>query len=163
MSKNCKLLRAKTFEKVGQNRFTGHEIETIEKLVECIDSYDKVAHSYVKKILDLQDRLNSAINGQETLQGYIMEKNKEIDRLQAKLNEAEDTIQFADAEVKKLYDKLDYCEDKIKELEDQLKIIETEAYKEFAAKLKCGVPQETGVIRCSDVDSLLKELECEDK
>lgn len=85
MSKNYKLLRAKTFEKVKQNRFTGHEIETIEKLVECIDSYDKVAHSYAKKILDLQDQLNSAINGQETLQKYITKQEKEIERLKTAL------------------------------------------------------------------------------
>lgn len=36
--------------------------------------------------------------------------------------------------------------------------IKSEAYKEFAWKLKCGVPQETGVIRCSDVDNLVKEM-----
>ena len=36
--------------------------------------------------------------------------------------------------------------------------IKTEAYKEFAVRLKCGVPQETGVIRCPDVDNLLKEM-----
>ena len=33
-----------------------------------------------------------------------------------------------------------------------------EAYKEFAVRLKCGVPQETGVIRCSDIDNLVKEM-----
>ena len=36
--------------------------------------------------------------------------------------------------------------------------IKSEAYKEFAERLKCGVPQETGVIRCSDVDDLVKEM-----
>lgn len=36
--------------------------------------------------------------------------------------------------------------------------IKTEAIKEFAVRLKCGVPQETGVIRCSDIDNLVKEL-----
>ena len=36
--------------------------------------------------------------------------------------------------------------------------IKTEAIKEFAVRLKCGVPQETGVIRCSDVDNLVKEM-----
>ena len=36
--------------------------------------------------------------------------------------------------------------------------IKSEAYKEFAVRLKCGVPQETGVIRCSDVDNLVKEM-----
>ena len=38
------------------------------------------------------------------------------------------------------------------------KKFKSEAYKEFARRLKCGVPQETGVIRCSDVDNLSKEL-----
>ena len=33
-----------------------------------------------------------------------------------------------------------------------------EAIKEFARKLKCGVPQETGVIRCADIDNLIKEM-----
>ena len=36
--------------------------------------------------------------------------------------------------------------------------IKSEAVKEFAARLKCGVPQETGVIRCSDIDNLVKEM-----
>lgn len=34
----------------------------------------------------------------------------------------------------------------------------TEAIKEFARKLKCGVPQETGVIRSADIDNLVKEM-----
>ena len=33
-----------------------------------------------------------------------------------------------------------------------------EAIKEFARKLKCGVPQETGVISCADIDNLVKEM-----
>lgn len=37
-------------------------------------------------------------------------------------------------------------------------ILKAEAIKEFAKRLKCGLPQETGVIRCSDVDSLVKEM-----
>ena len=37
--------------------------------------------------------------------------------------------------------------------------IKSEAIKEFAVRLKCGVPQETGVIRCYDIDNLLKEYE----
>lgn len=36
--------------------------------------------------------------------------------------------------------------------------IKSKAVKEFARRLKCGVPQETGVIRCSDVDNLVKEM-----
>ena len=38
------------------------------------------------------------------------------------------------------------------------KIIKSEAIKEFAIKLRCGVPYETGVIRCKDVDELVKEM-----
>ena len=33
-----------------------------------------------------------------------------------------------------------------------------DALKKFAMKVKCGVPQETGVIRCKDVDDTLEEL-----
>ena len=40
--------------------------------------------------------------------------------------------------------------------------IKYEAIKEFAVRLKCGVPQETGVIRCSDIDNLVKEMVGED-
>lgn len=51
----------------------------------------------------------------------------------------------------------------MKEWENLLKaekhsLIKTEAIKEFARRLKCGVPQEYGVIRCSDIDNLVKEM-----
>ena len=39
-----------------------------------------------------------------------------------------------------------------------ISIAKSEAIKEFARKLKCGVPQETGVIHCADVDKLVKEM-----
>lgn len=42
--------------------------------------------------------------------------------------------------------------------EEARDILKVEAYKEFVSRLKCGVPQETGVIRCSDVDKLVKEM-----
>lgn len=38
------------------------------------------------------------------------------------------------------------------------KFTRAEAVKEFAMKLKCGVPQETGIIRCADIDNLVKEM-----
>lgn len=37
-------------------------------------------------------------------------------------------------------------------------LIKSEAVKEFATKLKGGVPQETGVIRCSNINNLVKEM-----
>ena len=45
-----------------------------------------------------------------------------------------------------------------KEKDGAVKQIKSEAYREFALDLKCGVPQETGVIRCADVDNTLSEL-----
>ena len=42
--------------------------------------------------------------------------------------------------------------------EEARDILKVEAYKEFASRLKCGVPQATGVIRCSDVDNRVKEM-----
>ena len=44
-------------------------------------------------------------------------------------------------------------------LRNSAKATRNEAIKEFAERLKCGVPQETGIIRCSDVDNLVKEYE----
>lgn len=42
-----------------------------------------------------------------------------------------------------------------KEVEPEIR---AEAIKEFARELKCGVPQETGIIRCKDIDTLVKEM-----
>lgn len=46
----------------------------------------------------------------------------------------------------------------LEEYDELIADISAEAYKEFARRLKCGVPQEYGVIRCSDIDNLLKEM-----
>ena len=74
------------------------------------------------------------------------------DARQTTANAALDLINHQKAEIEKL-----------KEWENLLKaekhsLIKTEAIKEFAGRLKCGVPQEYGVIRCSDIDSLVKEM-----
>lgn len=42
------------------------------------------------------------------------------------------------------------------DLQNYIQEAKSEAIKEFARKLKCGVPQETGVIRCADIDNLVK-------
>ena len=36
--------------------------------------------------------------------------------------------------------------------------VRTEAYKEFAIRLKCGVSITSGIITCDDIDNLLKEM-----
>ena len=43
-------------------------------------------------------------------------------------------------------------------IENEIKEIKSEAIKEFARELKCGVPQETGVIRCKEIDDLVKQM-----
>lgn len=42
------------------------------------------------------------------------------------------------------------------DLQNYIQEAKSEAIKEFARKLKCGVPQETGVIRCADIDNFVK-------
>lgn len=41
---------------------------------------------------------------------------------------------------------------------EELRTVKSEAIKEFARELTCGVPQEAGVIRCKDIDTLVKEM-----
>ena len=87
-----------------------------------------------------------------------------------------DLINRQKAEIERLKDLITYQKQEIKEKEqkynqavdDMFGLIETtrneiaeaksEAIKEFAARLKCGVQQETGVIMCADVDNLVKEM-----
>ncbi len=42
-----------------------------------------------------------------------------------------------------------------KEVEPEIR---TKTINEFVTELKCGVPQETGVIKCKDVDEIVKRL-----
>lgn len=55
-------------------------------------------------------------------------------------------------------DALDLINRKKAEIEQEIKEIKSKAIKEFARELKCGVPQETGVIRCKDIDDLVKQM-----
>ena len=71
----------------------------------------------------------------------------------------------AKAEIKRLKERISYLEESIdcsrkeyNRLLQKLQQAKSEAIKEFAARLKCGVPQETGVIMCADVDNLVKEM-----
>lgn len=93
-----------------------------------------------------------------------------INRLQAKLDEAEDTIQFADKELKKANTEIERLEKDSKrlkkvemQLDDAMKMYDTikaEAYKEFAEKVKQGFfsNSEQDVLICGVVDNILKEM-----
>ena len=102
---------------------------------------------------------NNFGNCYANLSGYsldiIKRKQAEIDRLE-RYNEiitinADTAFQDGLNEAQDLY------------AEEVKAKIKTESIKEFAVRLKCGVPQETGVIRCSDIDNLVKEMVGEDK
>lgn len=74
----------------------------------------------------------------------INRQQAEIERLKERLKSQKHAI----------FEQQSYAAD----LQKQIKIAKSETIKEFAKRLKCGVPQETGVIRCSDVDNLVKEM-----
>lgn len=89
------------------------------------------------------------IRKKEALRDEIAEQQAEIERLQRHNKE----YGFCNL----LGNCLVYSKN-LKDYNDMRKGLKSEAYREFALDLKCGVPQETGVIRCADVDNTLKEL-----
>lgn len=76
-----------------------------------------------------------------------------------------DLINRQKAEIERLNEKITakdennyYFMGQLRLAREKLLTAKSEARKEFAERLKCGVPQETGVIRCADVDNLVKEM-----
>lgn len=67
-----------------------------------------------------------------------------VEGLQERISYLEESIDCSRKECNKLLQKLQQAK--------------SEAIKEFARELKCGVPQETGIIRCKDIDTLVKEM-----
>lgn len=74
------------------------------------------------------------------------------------LNAASDLINRQKAEIERLEHIRKSDEQLINSLNKCYKLAKSEAIKEFAVRLKSGVPYETGVIRCADVDNLVKEM-----
>ncbi len=75
------------------------------------------------------------------------------------LNEkALDIIKRQQAEIERLKIDLEAMRGAANSYKHHYNKARSEAVKEFAMRLKCGVPQETGVIRCSDIDNLVKEI-----
>lgn len=83
----------------------------------------------------------------------INRQQSEIERYERENNSKFDKWKLLDDRTKQRYAEL---------YEEAKSVVRAEAIKEFAVRLKCGVPQETGVIRCSDIDNLLKEMVGED-
>lgn len=114
------------------------------ELAECVCSYfvDQVELSLVNETIDLINR-QQAENKElaEAIHNLTIEKDALFDKaeeLKAKIERLQ----------KLLDDKCDRCIARDK----------SEAIKEFASRLKYGVPQEYGVISCYDVDNLVKEM-----
>ena len=129
-----------------------------------------------------QDEVNRSATMREKTLRIVEEKQAEIERLQKEVNLV--SIQFQDlqeryeesqAEIERFrkteIEIDDFCRRlcrmrmlngnaiaSYEDLENYIQQEKSEAVKEFARRLKCGVPQETGVIRCSDVDNLVKEM-----
>ena len=72
-----------------------------------------------------------------------------------------DLIKRQRAEIKKQQKEIEdmqmYVED-IRAEYDTNDVARKEAIEKFVINLKCGVPQETGIIRCADVDNLATEM-----
>ena len=107
---------------------------------------DDLMQNALDLINRITDQLNSAINGQETLQGYVDKQDKEIERLKANLNvELDNFASEYDSKIK------------------------SEAVKEFAEKLTENLSDCDTVIdgyRCGyycwdvryEIDKLVKEM-----
>ncbi len=109
--------------------------------------------------------------------GELRKKQIKIYKLLKELNQVQDYYEISKAENEELKcrnqnltslierltgsrdtDSMDFCGVLCKYAEGLIAEAKTEANNEFAKRLKCGVPQETGVIRCKDVDFTLTEL-----
>ena len=90
---------------------------------------------------------------------------KLINRQKAKIKEFDEKlviqqglIDYQKAEIERLNIELQSMRNAANSYKMHYETAKSEAIKEFAKRLKCGVPQETGVIRCADVDNLVKEM-----
>ena len=86
---------------------------------------------------------------------------KEVNLVSIQFQDLQERYEEAQAEIESLKIFRGYAEKRAsdyKTMRDKYLNAKSEAVKEFAMKLKCGVPQETGVIRCSDIDNLVKEM-----
>lgn len=70
-----------------------------------------------------------------------------------------DLINRQKAEIEILQKAIKVQDIMIEQQDYEIKKAKSEARKEFAERLKCGVPQKTGVIRCADIDNLLADME----
>ena len=131
------------------------------ELAECVCSYfvDQVELSLVNETIDLINRqqaknkeLAEAIHNLTIEKDALFDKAEELKAEIERLKDCPKCVYEYDGEI------TEYCIQGPCTNFTTVEKIKSEAYKEFTIRLKCGVPQETGIIRCSDVDNLLKEM-----
>lgn len=146
--------------------------EDIKKALECCirDDYDycKVC-PYLNKNKPCQENLI------RDCFGFINRQQAEIERLQSLCTAKDVIIKEQEAESERLKNSIialmSYLDilgadktdtsfiNQATEFNKQIRAdIKSEAIKEFAAKLKCGVSITSGVITCADIDNLLTEM-----
>ena len=119
--------------------------------------------------LDLINRLQAENEKNENIirlaDKAIETANAEIERLQMDNKQLQSDVINANQNwehIKGLWEcekeKVESAKQKVICTCKMLKTAKSEAIKEFARELKCGVPQETGVIRCKDIDNLVKKM-----
>lgn len=117
----------------------------------CFDKESECIEALARNALNLINRQKADLK----------QKDTEIDILIRKNARLKDEVSELRAEVERLKNECFCLANERDAYKDILDTSVSEARKEFAERLKCGVPQETGVIRCADIDNLLAEMESE--
>lgn len=125
----------------------------------------KMTDNEIIKANDILDKLDF-FDGQRAGRELWFEKpfdvqNEDIEDFSKDIAFLKDFINRQKAEIERLEKAIKVQDIMIEQQDYKLKTAKSEARKEFAERLKCGVPQETGVIRCADIDNLLAEMESE--
>ena len=137
-----------------EERIEGDIIKTIHNYGISVDKDELIkALDY-----DRQQYEEGFTDGKTESLGIIEKQKEEINLMRSDLIEVSHNYEH----IKRLYE-----EEKARvirwqklflEAQKKLKSAKAEAIKEFTQRLKCGVPQDTGVIRCADVDNLETEI-----
>ena len=121
-------------------------LEWLEEIKGFCSSEEK--YIYATTLVDLINRH----------QAEIKRLRKEVNLVSIQFQDLQERYEEAQAEIERLKKVYQANQQLINALNKSYFLAKVEAIKEFARKLKCGVPQETGVIHCADVDKLVKEM-----
>lgn len=135
----------KAFEEILKNQ--NNKLSLIERAV-C-DDVLSLANRQKAEIEELYSDKIIAETHEKAAKDLFVDCVKQREEARAEIKELKDILEKVPTNA------YDLQVESSEKLENQIK---SEAIKEFAVKLKNGVPQETGVIRCKDIDDLVKEM-----